>query len=164
MLRYFWADRANKAIIDQLVFQSNRIKDWRKQIEARFDKIENILATSNGTPAISGSTNKNVKVKSDHHWLVKLKSLDHKLKDYQITKLLGKMPSDLDGSPCKLHVTVAISLSAVGPGTRGALNIPDVPVAIEHTTATSLNEDYIMNLEAKKEVLRMYGRREDQNS
>lgn len=164
MLTYLRADRANEAILDQLVSQSNGIKDWRKQIEARFDRIENILATSNGAPAISGSTNENVKVKSDHHRPAGLESLDHKPKDQQITQPLGKMPSGSDGSPHESHVTVATSLSAVGPVTLGALNVPDVPVAIEHTTAASLNEDYVMNLEAKKEVLRMYGRGEGQDS
>ncbi len=91
MLTYSRADRANQAILDQLATKCREIQDLRKQLEARCDKIEHILASLSSA-----------------------------------------------------HRTVGKDPFVVVPGTPGlegrwkvdvALHVPEVPVAIEYTTA-----------------------------
>ena len=183
MLTYHRADRANQAILDQLASQNNDIQDWRKQMEARFDKIEHILASISGAPAPSASASDNVKVKPDYHQAPGGEGLDHKVApDHKVTQLPNKRASAVEASPSGSHVTVGTSSSmAVSNGLRTS-QPSDVPVTIEHTTAahrllrwpsvkalvskskSSLNEDYVMAFEEKKGVLRVYGRGEGQDN
>lgn len=174
------ADRANQAIIDQLTAQNNEIHDLQKQFEARFDKIEHLLTNLSGVPTASGATKDGVKVKSDYLPAAaesesgeSKQSMDHK-----ITQSSKKRASIVEASPSGSHITVGTHSSGVD--SVGANAAPDAPVAIEHTTAahrllrwpsikaliskskqtSSLNEDYVMNLEEKRGILRLYGKGE----
>lgn len=183
MLTHHRADRANQAILDQLASQNNDIQDWRKQMEARFDKIEHILASISGAQAPSASASDNVKLKSDYHQAPGGEGLDRNVApDHKVTQPPKKRTSAVEASPSGSHVTVGTSSSmAVSNGPRSS-HPSDVPVTIEHTTAahrllrwpsvkallskakSTLSEDYVMALEEKKGVLRVYGRGEGQDS
>lgn len=182
MLTHDRADRANQAILDQLSSQNSDIQDWRKQMEARFDKIEHILATISGAQAPSASTSDNVKVKPDHHQAPGGDGLDHKAApDHKVTQPPIKRASAVEASPSGSHVTVGTSSSMAVSNAARTQHQPDMPVTIEHTTAahrllrwpsvkalvskskSNLSEDYVMALEEKKGVLRVYGRGEGQD-
>lgn len=189
MLTHRRADRANQAILEQLAAQNHEIHSLQKQFETRFDKIEQLLASFGGAhTGSSGSTKDGVKVKSDHHPAAAAaaaadsESGDSKQSvDHKITQSSNKRPSVVEASPSGSHVTVGTHSSGVD---SGGAHAPDVPVAIEHTTAahrllrwpsikaliskskqkTNLSEDYVMRLEETKGILRVYGRGEGLDS
>lgn len=178
MLTHRRADRANQNILDQLAAQNTEIRELQKKFEARFDKIEQLLANFHGAPTASGAPHDGVKVKSDGHPTADSESGDGKhLLDRKILQSSKKRPSVVGASPSGSHMTVGTHSSGVD---SGGAHVPDVPVAIEHTTAahrllrwpsikaliskskqtSSLNEDYVMTLEETKGILRVYGRGE----
>lgn len=178
MLTLRRADRANQAILDQLTAQNNEIHDLRKQFEARFDKIEQLLANFGGAPPASGAAHEGGKVKSDGPATASSESGDSKQSlDPKIASSSNKRPSVVEASPSGSHITVGTHSSGVD---SGAAHGPDAPAAIEHTTAAHrllrwpsikalisktnqkfpLNEDYVMKLEETKGILRVYGRGE----
>ncbi len=126
MLRYFRANRAHQAILDQLATKSSEIQDWRKKLEARlearFDKIEHVLASLSSAQATLGSANDSVKIKPDHHQVPELESHAHKppTTDHKISQSSGNRQSAVDVNPSGSHVTVGTNPSVVVPGTPGA--------------------------------------------
>lgn len=178
MLTHRRADRANQAILDQLSAQNNEIHDLKTQFEARFDKMEQLLAAKfSGAPPASCATNDGAKVKPDYHPAAESESGDSKQSlDHKITQSSAKRASIVEASPSGSHITVGTHSSGVGSGGTSG---PEVPVAIEHTTAAhrllrwpsikalvskstqlKVTEDYVMRQEEKKGILRVYGRGE----
>lgn len=178
MLTHRRADRANQAILDQLSAQNNEIHDLKTQFESRFDKIEQLLANKfSGAPPASGAANDGAKVKPDFPPAAESESGDSKQSlDHKITQSSAKRASVVEASPSGSHITVGTHSSGVDSGGSSA---PDVPVAIEHTTAAhrllrwpsikalvsksnqlKVTEDYVMRGEEKKGILRVYGRGE----
>lgn len=152
-------------------------------MEARFDKIEHILATIGGAQAPSASASDNVKIKPDYHQTPGADGLDHKVvPDHNVTQPPNQRASAVGASPSGSHVTVGTGSSMAASNGPRTSHPTDGPVTIEHTTAAHrllrwpsvkalvsksksvLSEDYVMALEEKKGVLRVYGRGEGQDS
>lgn len=152
-------------------------------MEARFDKIEHILASIGAARAMSASASDNVKTKSDNHQAPGGESLDHNVApDHEVTQPPNKRASAVGASPSGSHITVGTGSSMAVPSGPRTSHPSDVPVTIEHTTAahrllrwpsvkalvskskSSLSEDYVMAFEEQKGVLRVYGRGEGQDS
>lgn len=178
MLTLRRADRANQAILDQLTANHNDLHDMSKSFEGRFDKIDHILEVLTSSHPAFGATHDGGKGKSDGHPAADSESGDSRQSlDHKVTLASKKRPSVVGASPSGSHITVATHSSGVDAG--GGAHVSDAPIAIEHTTAAhrllrwpsikalvskskqnGLSEDYVMKLEERKGILRVYGRGE----
>ena len=127
MLTYSKADRASQVTLHQLTTNSSQIQDLQKEIEAKFDKIEHLLADLSSSQATSSSP---------------------------YGSLSSNGQSAVDASLSGLHLTLGTNPSAVVSGTPVVFHIHEMPVTVEHITAAHrlLSWPFVKALVSKSEL------------
>lgn len=180
------ADRANQAILDQLAAQKQSVES----VDGRLERIEQILSNLNSAKPATGSGVESPDIKPVPRHLNSIESpkrrptTDQKITPYVLSQQArNREQRTVDTSPSGSHITTSTDSTGGDIGMlrdSGVGVIPAFPVAIEHSTAAhrllrwpsisalvkqskpvrQVREDYVMEHEELKGVLRVYGRGE----
>ena len=176
--------------MDQLTAQKTDLQTLGQTFERRFERIEQILSNmKSSTPAVrSGVESPDLKMVPKHvnstESPKRRLTADHKAAPYVLSQQArSRERRTVNTSPSGSHITTSTDSTGGDVGAirdTGSGIIPDIPIAIEHSTAAhrllrwpsiialvrqsklgrQVGEDYVMEHEDMKGILRVYGRGE----
>lgn len=194
LTKFSRADRATNAILEQLgslqrdLHENHAVQEKLEEKfeswETRFDRMEQLISNLGNPRHGLSATTESPDVKSGarhpHESSKKRPTTDHRITSlHPPPKLSDKELKAVEASPSGSLATVGTESSGVESSVTY-----DTPARVDHTTAahrllrwpsiravisksktaSSWSEDYVMNLEEKKGVLRVYGRGEGQDA